>query len=281
MNKEETLEMLREMEKEKKGGGKKFWSPDSKFEGSKHIRFLPPLKKLNEKVFYFKHKIHWINRIPYESLDQTVYDSSGKLVHEAQKDPVQSFVRSLYNSSQRDSDDWKLASSLNESTRYLSRIVIRDKENPENELKPVFYEYGPTVFDLVFHILTESDYGNIIDPKTGRDFVLTKKGTGRSSKYNESLPAANTSMLFDDIEKIKTVFGEAEKMDYSSLLSFPSYEEKKEALNEFLGVSTKPTYSVPSKPFEKTEEKEEEFSSNNLSGDGDENIDDILSEFTS
>ncbi len=246
MDEKEKNAMISAMKKDKEGGGQKFWSLPSKFEGTKKIRIMPPLKPKGENVFYFKHKVHWINGRPYEDLEQTVYNSKGELIHEAQKDPINTYVQKLYRNSERGSDEWNIASQIRSKERYISRIIVRNPEDPSTELQPVFYEYGPTIFNILFNIITETEFGNIVDPKNGRDFNLTKIGTGRQSKYETSTPSPDTSPIFSDKEKLQKVFENAMKMEYTDLFEFVSPEEKQEALNEFLGIETKPTMSVPS-----------------------------------
>lgn len=250
MDKKDIDAMLGQMSSDKEGkgaNGRDIWSPGSDFEGTKTIRILPPLKKLNEITFYFKHKVHWIDGTPYEDLEQTVYAPDGTLIHEAEKDPIQAMVKKLFRNSERGSDEWELAKSIGAKDRYLSRIIIRNPADPSSELQPVFYEYGPTIFNILHHIMTETDFGIIVDPKNGRDFNLTKKGKARQSKYETSTPAASTSMIFNDPEKIQKVFENAMKLDYTSLIEFRSAEEIQETLNEFLGIATK-TQVVSSAP---------------------------------
>lgn len=280
MTEQEKQAMLKAMQEDKQGGKRKFWSLDSKFEGTKTIRILPPLTKKGETRFYFPHKVHWIDRTPFESLDQTVV-INGKVIHEAEKDPVQTFVRKLYASSERGSDEWKLASELNERPRYVSRIIVRNPEDRSSEVQPVFYEYGPTIYNMLFHIMTETDFGIIVDAKNGRDFNLTKTGTGRQSKYETSTPSANTSPIFTDKESLIAMFENAMKMEYESLIQFASAAEKQDALNNYLGIATKVQTTVPEMPVAKPAESQVvEDEPVDESDDSDSDIDDILNEFT-
>lgn len=279
MNDQEVKAMLNAMNDDKQGGKKKFWSPDSKFEGTKTIRILPPLTKKGETRFYFPHKVNWIERVPFEALDQTIV-IDGKTLHEACPDPIQSYVKKLYNTSERGTDEWKLASELNARPRYISRIILRDSEDPTTEVQPLFYEYGPTIYNMLFHIMTETDFGIIVDPKNGRDFNLTKTGIGRQSKYETSTPSANVTPIFTEVEKLKKMFMNAMEMDYSSLISFVSAQEKQEALNSYIGVSTKTQGTgFDNLTTEATEEITEEIMETPVSSD-DNDIDSILEEFT-
>lgn len=261
MTEQEAKDMLSAMKTDKEGRKAKFWTPGANFEGTKTIRILPPLKKLNEKTFYFSHKTHFIGGMPFEDLEQTIYDESGNLIHESEPDPVNALVRKLYRTSERGTDEWKLAGTLKARQRYISRIIVRDKENPESEVQPVFYEYGPTIYNILYHIMTETDFGIIVDPKEGRDFNLTKTGTGRQSKYETSTPSAEKTPIFNDATKLKQMFDNAVEMPYSSLLEFPTREQKETALREFLGEdlgAQKSTYSVPSNPVAETETESKE-----------------------
>ncbi len=279
MNEQEVKAMLNAMNDDKQGGKKKFWSPDSKFEGTKTIRILPPLTKKGETRFYFPHRVHWIERVPYEALDQTVV-ADGKTLHEACADPVQNFVKKLFNTSERGTDEWKLASELNAKPRYISRIILRNPEDSTKEVQPLFYEYGPTIYNMLFHIMTETDFGIIVDPKNGRDFNLTKTGVGRQSKYETSTPSANITPIFKEATELKEMFLNAMEMDYSSLISFVSAKEKQDALDSYIGTSTKTQVVVSSNPVNNTTETVSEVMEEPASND-DSDIDDILNEFTS
>jgi len=279
MDDKEVKAMLDAMNEDKQGGKKKFWSLDSKFEGTKTIRILPPLTKKGETRFYFPHKVHWIERVPYEALDQTVV-VDGKTLHEAERDPVQDYVKKLYNASERGSDEWKLASEINARPRYISRIIVRNPEDPTTEVQPVFYEYGPTIYNMLFHIMTETDFGIIVDPKNGRDFNLTKTGVGRQSKYETSTPSANTSPIFTDKDMLLKMFTSAMEMDYSSLISFSSAAAKEEALNSYLGITKKTSVTVPDNAVTNTPAMEIPVVTQDFEDDTDDDIDSILDEFT-
>jgi hypothetical protein len=282
MTKQEQEKMLKAMrqDKEKKG---KFWAPPSKEEGTFPIRILPPLSKKNEERFYFNHKVHWVDGTPYECLKQSITDKKG-VFHEAQDCPICKFVKKLYNTAERNTEEWKLAGELNAKVRRISRIVVRGKDE---ETMPEFYEYGPTIFNILYHIMTETDFGIIVDAKTGRDFNLTKVGTGRRSRYETSTPSAKESPIFSDAEDLRKVFENAMKLDYTSLIEFNSLEEMEKALNDYIGGGSEetkltPSKKVPVKTTETTETTETTKPVNESEEDTNENseIDDILNEFT-
>jgi hypothetical protein len=234
MANEEFEELKREMAKDKQGN-KKFWGPPSDKEGTFPIRFLPHVKDNNEKVFYLKHRVHWINGHSYECIHQTLLDKNGNL-HEAEDCPICNFSRKLYNNSEKDSDDRDLAYDLSAKDRYVYRVVVRGKAN---EKEPEFFESGKKLFEVIYHILTETDYGNIVDLKEGRDFNLVKTGTGRRSNYDTSLPSANVAPAFKTIDELKELIGNLKKMTFNQLIEFGTADAMKIALKEYLGGESK------------------------------------------
>ncbi len=280
MTEQEQKEMMEAMKRDKdRSYGRKFWSPPSKKEGDFPIRFLPPLKKKNEVKFYFTHVTHWIDGSSYECLNQTLVDKNGK-EHSSENCPVCQFTRKLYNTAERDTPEWKMANDLNTKTRYVYRVIVRGSDN---ETTPVFYESGPKIFENLFHILTETEYGNIVDPKKGRDFVITKEGTGRRSNYDKSMPSANTSALFGKVEDIKETIEKAMEMDYSSLIEFVSAETLDNTLKESLGLKTEKKDEKKA-PIEEDLEEEvnvykEEPQEEEVEVEEEDEIDNILDEF--
>jgi len=233
MNEQEKQAMIDKMKSDQQGGGnRKYWNIPSKEEGIFSVRFLPPLKPLDEDVFYYKHLVHWIDGTPYECLNQSMEDKDGNF-HEAEACPVCSFVNKLYKTATKDDDDWKLAGNIRAKERNVSRIIVR---KDENETTPKFYEYGPIIFKMLYHIMTETDFGIIVDPKTGRDFNITKVGTGRRSRYDTSTPSANAGPIFKDAVQLKEAFVKASEMKYNSLIEFPTAKTMKNALNNLLGM---------------------------------------------
>jgi hypothetical protein len=277
---DEMLDGLKKDHENQISGGKKYWSPPSKEEGTFPIRILPPLKKKGEKVFYFQHTIHWIDGTPYECTNQELVDSSGTL-HEAEECPICAMSKKLYKISERDSDEWKLAGELRAQPRYVYRVIARDPNNPEEEVKPKFYETGKKIFEILFHILTETDYGIIVHPKEGRDFNIVKKGKGRRSNYDQSLPAAKITPIFSDTEKLEVVIKNALEMDYNALIDFVSAKELEKKLKSYLTGETEISENNDTKVLKNKKESvvvEEESVSPDEVEDEDE-IDELLNSF--
>jgi len=286
MTEQEKKELIEAMKHDKEGQKSNFWNIPKKEEGTFPIRFLPPLKKLGEKTFYFKHKVHWIAGRPYECLNQSMNDKNG-VFHEAENCPICNFTDKLYKTAQKGDDDFKLAGLIRGKERNVSRIVVRKSED---ETVARFYEYGPKLFEMLYHIITETDFGMIVDPKDGRDFNLTKSGTGRNTNYDTSTPSANSNPIFTDVEMLKKLFTNATEMKYTDNIEFTSYDNLKKVLESFLGDEPEPISKPASAPISKpasapiskpvSVEKEEMPVSAETSEEDDE-LDAILGEFTS
>lgn len=283
MNKKEYDDMVKAMQQEKEGGSSKFWRPGSKKEGKFPIRILPPMKKNGEKTFFFSYKTHFINGVPYECANQTLTDAQGEL-HKAQPCPVCAFVSKLYNSSERDSDEWKLAGSLKARKRYISRIVVRGKDD---ETQPEFYEYGPKIWEKLYNILVESEFGNILDAKDGRDFIIHKSGTGRASNYDNSTPSLEKTPIFDDKDKIVKCLTKASEMKYSDLIDFITANELEKVLSNYIHNSDESSaepkqennHSAPKSNQNDLKADDDNNADEDVEANEDDEIDDILSEF--
>lgn len=272
---DDMITAIKEDHEKAKGGNNKYWTPPSGEEGTFPIRILPPNRKDGETRFYFNHFTHWIDRNPYECLNQDLVDKDGNH-HVAEECPVCAFVRKLYKTAEKGDEEWKLAGELGKKPRYVYRVVVRGSED---ETMPKFYETGKMIFNILYHVLTETDYGIIVDPKVGRDFNLTKTGTGRMSRYEQSLPAANTSPIFKDVESLKKVLTNIAAMDYNSLIEFVSYDAVKSALNRHLDIDEEPVKAKPTQaPIEEASVKTDAKTEPVVEEEEDD-IDSILAEF--
>lgn len=227
MTQEETQAMLDAMENEQSKGKSSFWTAKT---GENPVRFLPPLKPNEEKLPYFHHKVHWIDGVPYECLNQTFVDENGKL-HEAEECPACKMSKKLFKMGEKGSEERELAYNLMAKDRYIFRIVDRKADNPT---QPEFFETGPAIFKKFFNILKSGKYGNIVHPTEGRDFVIDRQGEGRRTNYDNSLPSPDKEPLSKDRDEMREILTKAVGMKYSELVRFPKKEDLATAVREFL-----------------------------------------------
>jgi hypothetical protein len=245
-----------EMEKDLKGNRfvNKFYTLPDK-EGTYKIRVIPNLQNFGEKVFYKKFTQHWINRHPYVCLNQNIVDKNGKL-HEAEDCPICKAAKKYYNLAGEDKkcEEFQIASNLVAKPAYISRILARGrKDDAGNDVEhiPVFYQYGKTIFEMLFNFLKSGEFGNFLSVKNGRDFNVVKTGSKRNVKYSGSYIGGIESPILREKDKLELLLTELEKMDYNQLFELSSAEAMSKAVHDYLNPSEE----------EDTEKEIEEISS--------------------
>ena len=208
--------MIQEMENEKNKNTfvSPYWKPAN--EGTYNLRFITPLKQFGEKVFYQKHRMHYINNRAYFCLNQTLKDKNGN-IHEAEECPICKKVQQLYRLYEKGSEETKIASSIAAKDRFVSRVIVRGNKTADNqpcEFKPEFYEFGKKIHEYFFNVTNSGDAGNWISLKEGRDYILSKKGTGRNTDYGASSLSFQQTPIFSDPNKLKQLLEYLQKMEY-------------------------------------------------------------------
>lgn len=252
---EDFASMLNAMEDEKSAGTFKslYWKPAN--EGTYQLRIITPLKQFGEKLFYEKHKMHYVGQRAYFCLNQELKDKNGN-IHEAANCPICNKSKQLYNGSQKGTEEWTIAGSLRAKDRYVSRVIVRGKktkDGQDDETKPEFWEFGTKIHGYFFDQIKLGEAGNFLSLKDGRDYNLVRKGTGRNTDYSGSCLSMKTSPVFSDVEKLKKLMEVLPNMDYSQLVEFVSPEEMTNALNEMFNVPAQTEEKVmigePPKPI--------------------------------
>lgn len=248
--------MVSEMENEKNASSFKspYWKPTA--EGTYQLRIITPLKQFGEKLFYEKHKMHYLGQRGYYCLNQTLKDKNGN-VHEAEQCPICAKSRALYSASTKGTEEWDLAGKLRAKDRYVCRVIVRGKTTPDgqdDETKPEFWEFGTKIHGYFFDQIKLGEAGNFLSLKDeGRDYNLVKKGSGRNTDYSGSCLSMKQSPIFSDVEKLKKLLEYLPKMEYSQLVEFASVDELKNALNEMLnGPAVEENNNIPTDSKEAT-----------------------------
>ena len=171
---EDFSSMLGEMENEKAASTFKspYWKPAN--EGTYQIRLITPLKQFKERLFYEKHRMHYINNRAYYCLNQTLKDKYGN-IHEAEACPICAKTKQLYNIATKGTEEWNIAGSLRAKDRYVARVIVRGKKNQDgsdDETKPEFWEFGSKIHEYFFTQVKIGEVGNFLSLKDGRDYNL-------------------------------------------------------------------------------------------------------------
>lgn len=219
------------------GTPSKFWRP--KEDGVSKIRFLQEVGSFGEKAPFIKYKTHYLGNQTVMCLNQTLKDKDGN-IHEAQSCPLCKKASAIYGSSVRGTPDWALATQIRAKERYVSRILVRGNKSPSGEdmeYKPYFFEYGKKIMQMIMSAIETGEYGNPYSFKQGRDFSLVKHGTRLSTSYDGSMFSVNQTPVLGDIEAVKKMKEELQKMDYGTLIEFKTPKELQSILDNFLNQS--------------------------------------------
>ena len=142
-------------------------------------------------------------------------------------DPVVEFAEKLKASG--NSDEWKLGKKLEPKMRTYVPIVVRGKESEGVK----FWGFGKTVYTELLGVIADPDYGDISDPMNGRDVLVEftpSEGGGYPKTAIRVKP--NVTPLTEDKNVAEMVA--KNQPDLSNIFKEPSYDELKEALENWL-----------------------------------------------
>ena len=174
-----------------------------------------------------------------------------------EKDPIDEFATKLKMSGSK--DDYQLSRKLTPKLRTYAPIIVRGEEVEGVK----FWGFGKMVYTELLSIMSDEDYGNISDTKTGRDVVIefkTAEETGKSFPSTQIRVKPNTTSLNDD-EKIINQWLENQK-SIKELFKHYSYDEMTQLMNDWLeGVpsDSKDESIVPNGKVKSVEESFDEL----------------------
>lgn len=172
-------------------------------------------------------------------------------------DPIVEFANKLKKS--QDKEEWKRGRALEPKMRTYVPILVRGLEHEGVK----FWGMGKSVYQELLAIIADPDYGDITDPKNGRDIVVefkTAEETGKSFPETSIRVKPNTSTAFDPsdknvLEKVKN------QKNVTELFPELTYDELATAMDAWLN-SADPDGEAPAaaadEPTAATEEEAEE-----------------------
>lgn len=209
------LQTLKEPSYTTSGGANSLlWKPSA---GVQVIRILP-----------------YIHQPDFPFVDLQFYYEFGKTMlapcAEGRPDPVAEFVAKLRST--RDKEDFKSSLKFTPKKRTLAAILVRGTNGQPDEFK--VWSFGPKIFTEILTIMDDPDYGDITDPKTGRDIsltYLTAQQTSNGFPDTKLVFKPKQTIATDDpelLEKIKNM------PKFNTLYTEPTYDELKIALEAYL-----------------------------------------------
>ena len=239
------LDSLNKQSSNSQGGERKqlFWKPSV---GKQVIRVVP--SKFNKEFPFTEMKF-------YYGIGKKVMASP---TNWGETDPIVEYVKLLRDSSDR--DNWRLAKKLEAKTRTFAPVVIRGEEAEGVKL----WQFGKEVYDAFLNMAYDEEIGDYTDIVNGRDIKLTTVGPeSTGTPYNKTTigPSLKTTSLSDNQDTVAELLDN--QVDPMKIFKPLSYDEMKNALQEWLTPEGESEGSISSEPavgFD--DEKKEETKSN-------------------
>lgn len=199
--------------KSRGGGGKSsFWRPQ---DGDQTIRIVPTADGDPFKEYWFHYNLGKHNGFlsPKRNFGED--------------DPLNDFVRSLYNEGTEESI--KMAKSLSARQRFFAPVVVRGEEEQGVRI----WGFGKQVYETILGLVLNPDYGDITDPQTGIDLTINYgKPAGAQYPQTKLTPKRRSTPLFDEQTRVQEALDGVP--DFTGLFERKSAAEVQAMLDEFL-----------------------------------------------
>src|SRR5210317_189128 len=162
-------------------------------------------------------------------------------------DPIEEFSQRLKTTGSK--DDYTLGRKLEAKMRTFAPVIVRGEESEGVK----FWGFGKTVYQELLSIIADPDYGDITDPKNGRDVVvefISAEESGASFPTTKIRVKPNQTPISDDptiLEKVKS-----SQKDIRDIYQEQSYDDLTNVLNEWLNPGEESS-SEESTPTQATE----------------------------
>lgn len=142
-------------------------------------------------------------------------------------DPIQELINKLRDDENKES--YELAKKLYPKMRAYAAVIVRGEEDKGVRL----WAFGKQVYQSLLNIMLDEDYGDITDPKAGRDVKVTcSKANGKTYASTDVMPRGKSSPLSDSPDKTKQWLSNIPSLD--ELFTEKSYEELEKIVNDWL-----------------------------------------------
>lgn len=142
-------------------------------------------------------------------------------------DPLDSFVRSLFNEGTEDSV--KMAKNLMARQRFFTPVVVRGEEDQGVRV----WGFGKMAYQELLSLVLNPDYGDITDTEEGTDLVITYgKPPGAQFPQTSITPRRRSSGLAKTKKETKELLDQVP--DFVELFERKTPEQVQNMLDEFL-----------------------------------------------
>lgn len=153
-------------------------------------------------------------------------------------DPIIEFANKLRTTS--DKDDWRIARKISPKTRYYVPILVRGKEDEGVK----FWGHGQMVYTELLKHMDDPDYGDVTDPKEGRDVTVEYTEPTEKDKWGSTSirvkpstsPILSPAVVASPagkliMESIKTM------PSVEEIFAVPTYDELKQLLDKYINAA--------------------------------------------
>ena len=199
-----------------------FWKPEP---GKQVVRIVPyKHNKDNPFIELFFH---------YNLGNNKTYLSPASF---GKPDPVAEFADKLKSTGNK--DEWIQGKRLDPKMRTFAPVIVRGQESEGVK----FWGFGKTVYQELLSVIADPDYGDITDPTTGRDIMIERQTPAEAgNQYGKTTVRVkpNQTAMTDDSNLMESLL--TNQSDLTELYTEPSYDDLKEALQNYLNPSDEDT----------------------------------------
>ena len=146
-----------------------------------------------------------------------------------QDDPIDNFVRALYN--EGDEESIKMAKSISAKQRFFSPVLVRGEEDKGVRI----WGYGKQVYEQLLNLVLNPEYGDITDVDTGTDLTLQYgKPAGAQFPQTNLTPRRKSSGLTKTSEEKKEILESIPDIEGS--FDKKTFDEMQTILDNFMNV---------------------------------------------
>lgn len=194
-----------------------FWKPQ---EGEQTVRLVCPADGDPFKDFFF----HYIDGTPGFLSPKRNFGEDC---------PLDTYVRALWNEGSEESR--RVAKKLSAKQRFFAPVVVRGEEDQGVRV----WGFGKRAYETLVGLVMNPEYGDITDPETGTDLVVTyTKPAGASFPETKITPRRKSSVLLEDTAKAAELLETIPDFDELFAPSRKTTTEVQDILDNFLNGDT-------------------------------------------
>lgn len=146
-----------------------------------------------------------------------------------QDDPIDNFVRALYN--EGDEESIKMAKSISAKQRFFSPVLVRGEEDKGVRI----WGYGKQVYEQLLNLVLNPEYGDITDVDSGTDLTLQYgKPAGAQFPVTNLTPRRKSSGLTKTSEETTELLESIPDIEGS--FDKKTFDEMQTILDNFMNV---------------------------------------------